>query len=134
MPGTIRNFREGVPQRIAERAGRLLDRGENVFTARSLAASIAIGILFDDYDSMRDVKADGNDRIIAEMTKRSIEGLVYADRMDLGNGYQDSTDFVVVTSREGQLVVGAFPAVSGYVELRGSTPQARIPSNVTLAE
>jgi len=117
--------REAIPGRIIARAERLIDRGNNLFMARSTMANAAIWMFLDDYQDVQAVHEEANAGIIRALAARGAEGMVFADRMDLGNGYQDSTDFVAVTARNGARTLIS-PEIYGELIIRDATPQAEI--------
>lgn len=87
---------EKMSDRIIRRVERKLDNGENSFAARGVMASLALAL------SSLDEKAiisQTNQRIVELMESRKAEGAVYAERIDLGNGEQDTTDYVFVAKR-----------------------------------
>ncbi|MFZ2126252.1 MAG: hypothetical protein WAV04_01955 [Candidatus Microsaccharimonas sp.] len=87
-----------IGERIMTRVEHKFDKNENLFFARSLMARIAL--VFTPNEG--EIIADTNERIVRFLKDRHAEGVVYATREDLGNGKQDSTDFVMITSRDGQ--------------------------------
>ena len=86
-----------IGEKILARVERKFDRGANLFRARGAMASIALVF----FENEREIIIDANAGIVELLKERNAEGEVYAVREDLGNGYQDSTDFVRVTSRDG---------------------------------
>lgn len=117
--------RDALPGRIIARAERLIDRGDDLFTARSVMASIAMFLLLDDHPDVRAVREEANAGIIQALAQRGAEGMVFADRVDLGNGPQDSTDFVLVTAREGVKTIRR-PDIHGELVVRDATENAAL--------
>ncbi|MDB5180070.1 MAG: hypothetical protein JWN12_702 [Candidatus Saccharibacteria bacterium] len=110
-----------LSERIVSRVEQKFDRGENHFTARGILATIAIGLM--DPQPRQDILLDSNERIVRLLQERDAEGEVYALREDLGNGEQDTTDYVLVTNRNG-IETGAERArMTGRVILRATTAE-----------
>ena len=99
-----RQFDETIPEamhplsaRIVEHVERRFEHGDNHFIARGALASLALLIAQD----RNEIIIDANERIVRSLSHLGAEAVVYAIRGDQGNGYQDSTDFVHITSRWG---------------------------------
>lgn len=90
-----------IGEQIMTRVERKFEKGENFFRARGVMARIALVFTSDELE----VIADTNERTVRFLDDKGAEGYVFAFRDDLGNGYEDSTDFVLVTSRDGHPTV-----------------------------
>jgi len=88
-----------LSERIVQRAERKFESGNDHFAARGILASIAI--LLSEPQVRDAILLDSNKGIVRMLEEKGAEGEVYAVRQDLGNGEQDSTDYVRVTSRDG---------------------------------
>lgn len=117
--------RDALPGRIVARAERLIDRGDDLFPARSVMASVAMFLFLDDHPDVRAVREEANAGIIQVLAERGAEGVVFADRVDLGNGPQDSTDFVLVTARRGIKTIRR-PDIHGELVVRDATENAAL--------
>jgi len=85
--------------KVARHVEVRLERGEVVFPARPLLASLAIGLMTGDkYAEARQVTADA---AITALEASKAEGELFAIRQDLGNGLEDSRDKIHVTRRNG---------------------------------
>lgn len=123
-----RNRAEEITGRIVTRAEKLIDRGENLFPARSFMSGLAIWAFLDDHPEVSAVLRESNAGIMRALLERGAEGMVFADRMDLGNGYQDTTDFVAVTARDGA-ATPISPSIYGELVIRDTTPDAQLTIN-----
>lgn len=84
---------------VGRHVERRLDRGEVVFAARPVLASLAIGLMTGEkYAEARQATADA---AIAALEASKAEGELFAIRQDLGNGLEDSRDKIHVTRRDG---------------------------------
>ncbi|MEO6110151.1 MAG: hypothetical protein ABIP50_04030 [Candidatus Saccharimonadales bacterium] len=107
--------------RVVERAESKFEKGKNLFMARTMLSSIAASLTFSDYSSLNYAFARANEGIMSMLETHGAEGEVYAVREDLGNGYQDSTDFVRVTKR-GEAATHAMRTPGQSIVIRALTP------------
>lgn len=110
-----------LSERIIKRVEQKFNGGENHFAARGVLASIALGLA--DAEVRQDTLLDSNERIVRFLQSRDAEGEVYALRADLGNGDQDSTDYVRVTNRNGVDTGTVRGNTTGRVILRATTAE-----------
>jgi len=111
-----------LSERILNRVERKFNSGENHFAARGILASIALGLV--DTEVRHDTLLDTNERIVRFLRDHQAEGVVYAVRQDLGNGDQDSTDFVHVKVRDGiETGVGRSKSDNETVIIRADTAE-----------
>ena len=87
-----------ISARIVEHVERRFERGDNHFIARSAMAGLALLAAQD----RNEIIIDANERIVRSLSHLGAEAVVYAIRGDHGSGFEDSTDFVQVTSRGGR--------------------------------
>lgn len=85
-------------ERIVSRVERKFDKGNDLFVARGILSSAAIGFSNEEFQ----IIGEANRRIVELLESKGAEGAVYAVREDYGNGDQDSTDYVLVASRDGR--------------------------------
>lgn len=111
-------------ERVIGRAERRFEGGKNHFMARSTMTSIAAFFMFSDYKPLHDAFIRANEGIVSMLAAHDAEGEVYAVREDLGNGYQDSTDFVRV-ARRGGVATNALRRPGQGVVVRAETPESR---------
>lgn len=89
---------ERMQDRILSRVEKKLDQGKNFFAARSIMSTLALAMTSsNDRAAIQEV----NERIIKLLESKKAEGAVYATREDLGNGEEDTTDYVYVAKRDG---------------------------------
>lgn len=112
-------------QRIMDRVERKFDNGQNHFAARGALSSIALA--FTASDGVEAIH-HANERIIEFLKDRNAEGVVYAVREDLGNGFQDSTDYVNIHMRNGEQTGRSLEELSNrmgrLIVVRAYTPNA----------
>lgn len=89
-----------LTKKVVDRASRQFEQGKDHFTARSVLAGMAMS-MSSSYEQTRDLMATANDGIVNMLEANGASGVVYALREDLGNGLQDSTDYVKVVARSG---------------------------------
>lgn len=105
--------------RVERHVARHLERGDDVFYARPLMASLAIALMTGErYHEA--VNATTN-AALSVLKSAEAEGEVYAIRQDLGNGLEDGRDRVHVTSRSGVLTNAPYGTENGL----GRTPVVR---------
>jgi len=111
-------------ERIIDRAERKIHGGENHFAARGVLASIALALMvMDDTEVGQTILLDTNKAIVDSLRRSGAEGEVYALREDFGSGKQDSTDYVLVTKRDGVETGAERGRTSGVVILRATTAE-----------
>jgi hypothetical protein len=108
-----------LSEKIISRVEKKFEKGENHFVARGVMASIALAL--SDPGVRQDILLDSNERIVRFLQDRDAAGEVYALREDLGNGAQDSTDYVRVTSRNGVNTNVSRNETSGEAVIRMTT-------------
>lgn len=107
--------------RVVKRAEHRFTNGSNHFMARTALASMAPSFTFDSAESRDYAFVRANEGIVAMLQRNQAEGEVYAVREDLGNGKQDSTDFVRVTKRGGIATNADRRSTSQEYVIRGTT-------------
>jgi len=108
-------------ERIINRAEQKIQSGENHFAARGFLASIALALM--DAEVRQNTLLDTNKAIMKSVHDSGAEGQVYAHREDLGSGQEDSTDYVLVTKRNGVETGAERGQTSGVVILRATTAE-----------
>lgn len=114
---------ERVTGKIIDRVERKFDKGNNHFMARGIMAKVALAMTVPDD---REIIQQTNNRITDFLQSRNAEGIVYAVRQDLGNGLQDSTDYVGIYARNGERTSLEAPDFTGrfgrFIIVRVQTP------------